>query len=78
MQTENVLPPHYLPIVVRLCGKLEMLDRILPKLKAANHRVRKFFSLFHLESQGLGTWPGLPQPEWPLKDLGLKQQRAKN
>jgi SNF2 family DNA or RNA helicase len=38
-ETEKVLPAHYLPLMVRFCGKLEMLDRILPKLKAANHRV---------------------------------------
>lgn len=31
--------------------------------------------LFHLESWGLGTWPGLPQPGRPLKDLGLKQNK---
>ncbi len=57
MQTENVLPPHYLPIVVRLCGKLEMLDRILPKLKAANHRVRNSLSLsFRVLRAGHMAW----------------------
>lgn len=33
------MPKHYLPPIVRLCGKLEMLDRLLPKLKATDHRV---------------------------------------
>lgn len=47
-ETEKVLPPHYLPIVVRFCGKLEMLDRILPKLKAANHKVLFFSTMTRL------------------------------
>lgn len=34
-----MIPKHFLPNVVRLCGKLEMLDRLLPKLKATDHRV---------------------------------------
>jgi hypothetical protein len=34
-----MLPEHFLPNIVRLCGKLEMLDRLLPKLKATGHRV---------------------------------------
>jgi hypothetical protein len=34
-----MLPKHFLPNIVRLCGKLEMLDRLLPKLKATGHRV---------------------------------------
>ncbi|KAF8650583.1 hypothetical protein HU200_063960 [Digitaria exilis] len=37
---EGYLPKHFLPSIVRLCGKLEMLDRLLPKLKATGHRVR--------------------------------------
>lgn len=39
------MPKHFLPPVVRLCGKLEMLDRLLPKLKATNHRVLMHFLL---------------------------------
>ena len=39
LQVDNLIPKHYLPPIVRLCGKLEMLDRLLPKLKATNHRV---------------------------------------
>ncbi|KAA3480994.1 chromatin structure-remodeling complex protein SYD-like isoform X2 [Gossypium australe] len=38
---DNLIPQHYLPPIIRLCGKLEMLDRILPKLKATDHRVGK-------------------------------------
>ncbi|ONK80575.1 uncharacterized protein A4U43_C01F19350 [Asparagus officinalis] len=36
---DGLLPRHYLPSLVRLCGKLEMLDHLLPKLKATDHRV---------------------------------------
>jgi hypothetical protein len=43
MQIEGYLPRHYLPSIVRLCGKLEMLDRLLPKLKATGHRVSEFY-----------------------------------
>ena len=43
MQIEGHLPRHYLPSIVRLCGKLEMLDRLLPKLKATGHRVSEFY-----------------------------------
>jgi len=39
LQVDCFIPKHYLPPIVRLCGKLEMLDRLLPKLKATNHRV---------------------------------------
>ncbi|CAK7332877.1 unnamed protein product [Dovyalis caffra] len=35
---ENLIPKHFLPPIIRLCGKLEMLDRLLPKLKATDHR----------------------------------------
>ena len=31
---EGTMPPHPTPALVRLCGKLEALDRLLPKLKA--------------------------------------------
>ncbi|GFZ20673.1 P-loop containing nucleoside triphosphate hydrolases superfamily protein [Actinidia rufa] len=37
-QVHDFVPKHYLPNMVRLCGKLEMLDRLLPKLKATDHR----------------------------------------
>jgi hypothetical protein len=38
--SEAALPPHSLPAEVRLCGKLELLDRVLVKLKAGGHKVR--------------------------------------
>ncbi|KAJ7568362.1 hypothetical protein O6H91_01G029300 [Diphasiastrum complanatum] len=47
-EAESLLPTHYLPPIVRLCGKLEMLDRILPKLKASNHRVLLFSTMTRL------------------------------
>lgn len=36
---ELLLPAHSLPAEVRLCAKLELLDRVLPKLKAGGHKV---------------------------------------
>uniref|UniRef100_A0A0A0KG41 Helicase C-terminal domain-containing protein n=1 Tax=Cucumis sativus TaxID=3659 RepID=A0A0A0KG41_CUCSA len=45
---DNLIPKHYLPPIVRLCGKLEMLDRILPKLKATDHRVLFFSTMTRL------------------------------
>ncbi|XP_058108290.1 chromatin structure-remodeling complex protein SYD-like isoform X2 [Magnolia sinica] len=51
MHTEEVhslIPKHYLPPIVRLCGKLEMLDRLLPKLKATDHRVLLFSTMTRL------------------------------
>ncbi|GLT42013.1 hypothetical protein SLA2020_160370 [Shorea laevis] len=47
-QVDSLLPKHYLPTVVRLCGKLEMLDRLLPKLKATDHRVLFFSTMTRL------------------------------
>jgi len=47
-EVENLLPLHYLPPIVRLCAKLETLDRILPKLKATNHRVLLFYTMTRL------------------------------
>ncbi|KAG6545775.1 hypothetical protein Mapa_012736 [Marchantia paleacea] len=47
-EAETLMPEHYLPPIVRLCGKLETLDRILPKLKAANHRVLLFSTMTRL------------------------------
>ncbi|KAL0435435.1 UNVERIFIED_CONTAM: Chromatin structure-remodeling complex protein SYD [Sesamum radiatum] len=45
-EVHELIPKHYLPNIVRLCGKLEMLDRLLPKLKATDHRnYRKVFGL---------------------------------
>ncbi|CAA6659858.1 unnamed protein product [Spirodela intermedia] len=35
-------------LLVRLCGKLEMLDRLLPKLKATGHRVLFFSTMTRL------------------------------
>ncbi|XP_047321944.1 chromatin structure-remodeling complex protein SYD [Impatiens glandulifera] len=47
-EVHDYVPKHYLPNVVRLCGKLEMLDRILPKLKATDHRVLFFSTMTRL------------------------------
>ncbi|KAI4317659.1 hypothetical protein L6164_025510 [Bauhinia variegata] len=47
-EVDNYIPKHYLPPIVRLCGKLEMLDRILPKLKATDHRVLFFSTMTRL------------------------------
>ncbi|KAF7094773.1 hypothetical protein CFC21_097055 [Triticum aestivum] len=47
-EIEGHLPRHYLPSIVRLCGKLEMLDRLLPKLKATGHRVLLFSTMTRL------------------------------
>nr|XP_029119475.1 uncharacterized protein LOC105042102 isoform X2 [Elaeis guineensis]XP_029119476.1 uncharacterized protein LOC105042102 isoform X2 [Elaeis guineensis] len=47
-EVDTLLPKHYLPTVVRLCGKLEMLDRLLPKLKATDHRVLFFSTMTRL------------------------------
>ncbi|KAJ1414267.1 SNF2-related, N-terminal domain [Sesbania bispinosa] len=47
-EVDNFIPKHYLPPIVRLCGKLEMLDRILPKLKDADHRVLFFSTMTRL------------------------------
>ncbi|KAI4371414.1 hypothetical protein MLD38_019653 [Melastoma candidum] len=47
-EVDNLIPKHYLPPIVRLCGKLEMLDRLLPKLKATDHRVLFFSTMTRL------------------------------
>ncbi|XP_020704454.1 uncharacterized protein LOC110115531 isoform X2 [Dendrobium catenatum] len=47
-EIDALLPKHYLPPVVRLCGKMEMLDRLLPKLKATDHRVLFFSTMTRL------------------------------
>ncbi|XP_028759801.1 chromatin structure-remodeling complex protein SYD isoform X2 [Neltuma alba] len=47
-EVDNYIPKHYLPPIVRLCGKLEMLDRLLPKLKATDHRVLFFSTMTRL------------------------------
>lgn len=36
---ETALPRHCLPPEVRLCAKLELLDRLLVKLRAGGHKV---------------------------------------
>ena len=36
---ESLLPQHELPPEVRLSGKLELLDRMLPKLRKGGHKV---------------------------------------
>ena len=59
-EVESLLPPHYLPAIVRLCAKLETLDRILPKLKATNHRVLFFSTMTRLLDvmEDYLTWKG--------------------
>ncbi|GAB2266211.1 hypothetical protein Dimus_001232 [Dionaea muscipula] len=47
-EVDALIPKHFLPPIVRLCGKLEMLDRLLPKLKATNHRVLFFSTMTRL------------------------------
>ncbi|XP_007035456.2 PREDICTED: chromatin structure-remodeling complex protein SYD isoform X1 [Theobroma cacao] len=47
-EVDNLIPQHYLPPMIRLCGKLEMLDRLLPKLKATDHRVLLFSTMTRL------------------------------
>ncbi|CAK9146729.1 unnamed protein product [Ilex paraguariensis] len=47
-EVHGLIPKHYLPNIVRLCGKLEMLDRLLPKLKATDHRVLLFSTMTRL------------------------------
>nr|XP_025611537.1 chromatin structure-remodeling complex protein SYD isoform X5 [Arachis hypogaea] len=47
-EVDNFMPKHYLPPIIRLCGKLETLDRLLPKLKAADHRVLFFSTMTRL------------------------------
>ncbi|KAF5452399.1 hypothetical protein F2P56_027401 [Juglans regia] len=47
-EVDNLIPQHYLPPIIRLCGKLEMLDRLLPKLKATDHRVLFFSTMTRL------------------------------
>ncbi|CAA0833462.1 Chromatin structure-remodeling complex protein SYD, partial [Striga hermonthica] len=47
-EVHDLIPNHYLPNIVRLCGKLEMLDRLLPKLKATDHRVLLFSTMTRL------------------------------
>ncbi|GAB4837043.1 hypothetical protein Ancab_001958, partial [Ancistrocladus abbreviatus] len=47
-EVDQFIPKHFLPPLVRLCGKLEMLDRLLPKLKATNHRVLFFSTMTRL------------------------------
>jgi SNF2 family DNA or RNA helicase len=45
---EDVLPCHPLPSEVRLCAKLEVLDRVLLKLKATGHRCLIFCTMTRL------------------------------
>ncbi|CAJ2634413.1 unnamed protein product [Trifolium pratense] len=47
-EVDNYIPKHYLPPIIRLCGKLETLDRVLPKLKATDHRVLFFSTMTRL------------------------------
>ncbi|XVE82038.1 hypothetical protein DITRI_Ditri15bG0114600 [Diplodiscus trichospermus] len=47
-EVDSLIPQHYLPPIIRLCGKLEMLDRLLPKLKATDHRVLFFSTMTRL------------------------------
>ncbi|GJS10005.1 hypothetical protein Tco_0366801 [Tanacetum coccineum] len=36
LKVHHYMPKHYLPNIIRFCGKLE-IDRLLPKLKAKDH-----------------------------------------
>ncbi|KAF9673309.1 hypothetical protein SADUNF_Sadunf10G0010700 [Salix dunnii] len=45
---DTLIPKHFLPPIIRHCGKLEMLDRLLPKLKATDHRVLFFSTMTRL------------------------------
>ena len=58
---ETTLPPHPLPSEIRLCGKLEVLDRILLKLKAAGHKILIFCTMTRLLDvlEGYLEWRGL-------------------
>ncbi|XP_061976128.1 chromatin structure-remodeling complex protein SYD-like isoform X3 [Populus nigra] len=47
-EVDTLIPKHFLPPIIRLCGKLEMLDRLLPKLKATDHRVLFFSTMTRL------------------------------
>ncbi|XP_011034240.1 PREDICTED: chromatin structure-remodeling complex protein SYD-like isoform X2 [Populus euphratica] len=47
-EVDTLIPMHFLPPIIRLCGKLEMLDRLLPKLKATDHRVLFFSTMTRL------------------------------
>ncbi|MED6205469.1 hypothetical protein PIB30_018071 [Stylosanthes scabra] len=47
-EVDHFIPKHYLPPIIRLCGKLETLDRLLPKLKATDHRVLFFSTMTRL------------------------------
>ncbi|KAL4298422.1 hypothetical protein GQ457_12G004980 [Hibiscus cannabinus] len=47
-EVDSLVPQHYLPPIIRLCGKLEMLDRLLPKLKATDHRILFFSTMTRL------------------------------
>ncbi|XVF28426.1 hypothetical protein REPUB_Repub15cG0028400 [Reevesia pubescens] len=47
-EVDSLIPQHYLPSIIRLCGKLEMLDRLLPKSKATDHRVLFFSTMTRL------------------------------
>ncbi|KAK9757316.1 hypothetical protein RND81_01G155700 [Saponaria officinalis] len=47
-EVDSLIPKHFLPPIIRLCGKLEMLDRLLPKLKETNHRVLFFSTMTRL------------------------------
>ncbi|XP_022723174.1 chromatin structure-remodeling complex protein SYD-like isoform X3 [Durio zibethinus] len=47
-EVDSLIPQHYLPPIIRHCGKLEMLDRLLPKLKATDHRVLFFSTMTRL------------------------------
>ncbi|MED6119742.1 hypothetical protein PIB30_014606 [Stylosanthes scabra] len=47
-EVDHFIPKHYLLPIIRLCGKLETLDRLLPKLKATDHRVLFFSTMTRL------------------------------
>jgi len=88
--SESSLPRHKLPAHLRTCGKMEMLDRILCKLRLANHRVSRLLentssyvitprSLSH--SQGHSKVWMQPQPfQWRRKIAGVAtgQEQLRN
>ncbi|KAG5236074.1 chromatin structure-remodeling complex protein [Salix suchowensis] len=47
-EVDTMIPKHFLPPIIRHCGKLEMLDRLLPKLKATDHRILFFSTMTRL------------------------------
>eukprot|EP00899_Mesostigma_viride_P015626 jgi/Mesvir1/24064/Mv10789-RA.3 len=47
-RVEELAPPHYLSPLVHMCGKMELLDRLLPKLRSTGHKVLFFCTMTRL------------------------------